>query len=899
MSDDPEKRPVPNLGGVRPGETLGGDRQPRRDAMTWRPAEPNSGREPPKFGSESPMAPPEPRTRTAPPAGGIPPAANPTLAPKWQPAHLNPPGPVHPPMQHRSPPQGPAYPQPGAGPYAAPRTAPPPMQPTAPRTAPPHSQPVSQPQRAAGPPPPDFRGPKSIYRPSDIQEPPARSVVGRAVRYTLLFLLAIILVGAGAIVFLPPTELIRDHVVAEVKAKTGRVLTVGSARLTLVPSLGVNLKNVTLSAPLSMPGEPLLTARGVEVSVALLPLITREVQVERLVLVEPVINLRVDQSGRRSWDFAEAEFLRQPSPIRHAQAAPPRGQEFRKLPTELQDFAKNASTPPKPAGKLGISALSLGDVRISDGILRYGDQRTAARYEVTSVNMRMALKDLGGPLSVKGDLLYQREKLNVDVNIFALRELIEERATRLTARVIGPAFTASYEGEIAGGGAAMDGRMAVKAASASGLARLVQLPLPGLEALGGLGVEGQLKTGPGSVAFSNATFILGDFTANGALSVDIQGGRPQIKTTLKIATLDLDRLAAMKDGFSGAPGPARPAVAAPPPVSPAPAGPSAPAQSIEDLLKRTESEAPQPSGGTAVRGFTKRDGWSQEPIDFAALRMADVDGRFTIGDLVWQQIKVSQTQLALELKGGILKVNIQDAVLYGGRGRGLVNFDARQAEGILGLNISADGVAAATLLKDATGVDVLEGRGRVLVAVTGKGASERDFVGTLAGKAELTMADGAIIGWDANDLLAQMSQLKLPSFDKRAGARTPYSQLAATFQIANGVGRTQDIRFVSPALQAMGTGVVNLVDRNLNLLMKPKVATGNLANVDVPLRIAGNFDAISVVPEVKGSETLKQIGRQVREADVDNAVRGVLGDGPEAQEKAAKAKELLRRFLRP
>ncbi len=708
------------------------------------------------------------------------------------------------------------------------------------------------------------------------------------VRYSLLGVFTLAAAAVAAVLVLPPTELIRNHVIAEVKAKTGRDLAVGSARLTLVPSLGVNLKNVTLSAPPGMAGEPLLMARGVEVNVALLPLITREVQIERLVLVEPVINLRVDPSGRRSWDFAEAEPLRQGQPVRYAQAPAPKGQEFRKLPTELQDFAKNATTPTKLGGRLGVSALSLGNVSINDGRLRYADQRSGRTDEITGINMRVALKDLGGPLSVKGDLVYQREKLTVDANVYALRELIEERATRLTARVQGASLTASYDGEIAGGGSAMDGRLTLKIPSAVAFARLVQLPLPGLDSLGAIGIEGQIKTSPGSVAFSNTAFALGDFTANGNLAVDLQTGRPQIKTVLKIARLDLDRLAGLKvelPQLSAAPGQ--------PPV----AGPGAPAQSIEELLKQPEAGGPRP--GAAVRGFSKREGWSQDGIDLAALRAFDLDGRFSIGELVVQQIKAAQTQLVVDLKGGVLKANIQETTLYGGRGRGLVNLDARQPESVLALNISADGVAAAALLKDIAGVDMIEGRGRLLIAVTSKGVSERDLVGALTGKSEFTVADGAILGWDANELIGQMSQLKVPSFDSKPGARTPYSLLAASFQIANGVGRTQDIRFASPAVQATGSGVVNLVDRNLNLLMKPKIASGNLANIDVPLRIAGNFDAVKVMPEGKSIDTVKQLGRQVRESDVDNVVRGVLGDSPEAQEKAAKAKDLLRRVLRP
>jgi len=113
------------------------------------------------------------------------------------------------------------------------------------------------------------------------------------------------------------------------------------------------------------------------------------------------------------------------------------------------------------------------------------------------------------------------------------------------------------------------------------------------------------------------------------------------------------------------------------------------------------------------------------------------------------------------------------------------------------------------------------------------------------------------------------------------------------------VARTQDLRFESAPVRSTGAGVVNLVDRNLNLLVKARATSGNLANVDVPLRMAGNFDDINVVPELKSSDQLKQLGQRVRDTDIDNAARSLLGDTPEAEKGAAKVKELLKRYIRP
>ena len=175
----------------------------------------------------------------------------------------------------------------------------------------------------------DFRGPRTIYKRAEVSERRRSRGLGSFIVYSLVGLVALVVVGITFLLLAPPTDLIRDRLVAEVKARTGRDLVVaGEARFTFVPSLGIKMKDVSLSAPAGMPGPPLLKAARLEVSVALMPLITREVQIDQLVLVKPVIDLRVDANGRRSWDFAEAEGLRQAVPARYAQASPPRGQEI-------------------------------------------------------------------------------------------------------------------------------------------------------------------------------------------------------------------------------------------------------------------------------------------------------------------------------------------------------------------------------------------------------------------------------------------------------------------------------------------------------------------------------------------------------------------------------------------
>jgi hypothetical protein len=74
------------------------------------------------------------------------------------------------------------------------------------------------------------------------------------------------------------------------------------------------------------------------------------------------------------------------------------------------------------------------------------------------------------------------------------------------------------------------------------------------------------------------------------------------------------------------------------------------------------------------------------------------------------------------------------------------------------------------------------------------------------------------------------------------------------------------------------------------------VAEGNAAepmSVEIPVRIQGPWSKPKLT-----AETIQQLGRQLRSGNVEEAVKGLFGGGPEGEEKAAKAKEMLKRFLK-
>jgi len=127
----------------------------------------------------------------------------------------------------------------------------------------------------------------------------------------------------------------------KVKAATGRDLVIaGPIHLvpSLVPSLAVEDVRFQNAAFGSRPD--MITARRLETTVALLPLLRGEIDIRRIVLVAPDILLETDKSGRGNWEFG---------------ASPP--------PSPAPDSAPSSDA----------AMPSLGALAIQDGVLTYRD----------------------------------------------------------------------------------------------------------------------------------------------------------------------------------------------------------------------------------------------------------------------------------------------------------------------------------------------------------------------------------------------------------------------------------------------------------------------------------------------------------------------------------------------
>jgi len=713
--------------------------------------------------------------------------------------------------------------------------------------------------------------------------------------YVFLLLLALVGGAATYLIVNPPSDLIRQAIAEQVKARTGRDLVVaGPASITFYPGVGVSLQHVALSAPPGMTGN-LLTMQALDISVKAMPLLRREVDIKRLVLTKPVFDLRITKTGKRNWDFAAGESLTRlaqagtaadQEPGVATDASPSSVQGGRQLPTRLRD----------------IKHLQLDDVRIVDGTMRLTDERNGKVQEVKAVNVNLGLKSLQSPLNASGNIAWKGERVDFDGKLSNANTVLEEKPARLTFNASNRHFNAAYDGTVfIKDGADLEGRVTANANSARDFASWLGTALPPAPGFGPLSITGTLLTKGNTTTFSNAKFSLDGATGDGTVSVRTGGARPYVNANLKITELDLNKYLVTGSG-----------VIATQPGATAPGGDAAApgeADQIENLLNNP---------GTKVYGAAQRAGWSSDAFNLTLLNAADADAKLQLGRLMFRDIKVGQSALTVALKNRVMKTSFDDVRLYDGRGTGFMNVDATGGAAVIGANILLDNASAQPLLTDAAGINWLSGKANIALQLAATGTSQLQLVESLNGKSELKFKDGAISGFNVAGAVRGFQHGNLSGLKAAPSEKTDFSEMKATFNITNGVAHNQDLTLVSPLLRVTGAGDIHLPPRTIDYTLKPKLVASlqgqesqdTLSGLEIPVHISGPWSNPKYDADLKGVlsnpdkavETVKELGKRLKGKNAGEIVDELFGskkdDGTSSGESGSNAKDLLNKFLK-
>jgi AsmA protein len=241
-----------------------------------------------------------------------------------------------------------------------------------------------------------------------------------------------------------------------------------------------------------------------------------------------------------------------------------------------------------------------------------------------------------------------------------------------------------------------------------------------------------------------------------------------------------------------------------------------------------------------------------EPIDLSVLKSINGSGTLRVGDLQVKNVKARNVRVSFKAAHGNVDIAPHSADLYGGHVNGAASVNAANRitakESLSSINIQP-------LLKDLAGKDFIEGSGDISLNVATQGATLSAMKKALSGNAHTVLRDGAIKGINiAQSLRTAKAKLGGGDVTQQASAtdKTDFSELSASFKIANGVAHNEDLAAKSPFLRLGGSGDIDVGNSQLNYLLKAAVVStsagqggkeiDSLKGITVPVRVTGSFE---------------------------------------------------------
>jgi AsmA protein len=270
---------------------------------------------------------------------------------------------------------------------------------------------------------------------------------------------------------------------------------------------------------------------------------------------------------------------------------------------------------------------------------------------------------------------------------------------------------------------------------------------------------------------------------------------------------------------------------------------------------RVEFESASPA-----RRSGRDEGWSDEPMELRVLRVFDAAVKLSARELVYGGIRVSPAEVEANLSGGLFSLLLSRSDLYGGPVQGRLVVDAAGRDWRYGLNLQFGRVDARQFLSDAVGFGHIEGRYNATFDLTATGESPLAIVSSLGGTADMSFEDGAIRDISIPSIVRTLSNQTLQGWQEKGSERTEFGSFFAKFRVANGKATTDDIRLTGPLVTMTGRGTADLVGRNLDFRVDPKLILSQQgkgsdkdpAGLGVPIVIRGSWSSPQIYPDIAG-----------------------------------------------
>ncbi|PPR76098.1 MAG: hypothetical protein CFH05_00369 [Alphaproteobacteria bacterium MarineAlpha3_Bin4] len=187
----------------------------------------------------------------------------------------------------------------------------------------------------------------------------------------------------------------KDDITYQVRKAIGREISIhGDIRITVLPVPAFVAKEVSIANPVGATSPNLARFKSIEVRIALGPLLSGQITVETVRLIDPVIELEVLAEGSKTWEF-----------------------NLLAGNTALVPLSTGERPAPESKGAALTPTVVLDNFTIENGTITYRDNTAGTVERISGLNARVVAASLNGPFESAGSMLIRGVPLDFDVDV--------------------------------------------------------------------------------------------------------------------------------------------------------------------------------------------------------------------------------------------------------------------------------------------------------------------------------------------------------------------------------------------------------------------------------------------------------------------------------------------------
>jgi len=776
----------------------------------------------------------------------------------------------------------------------------------------------------------------------------------KTVKYSLI-LLALLAVALLAAPFFIDINHYKGLIIEKAEQATGRRVEISGLHASFFPWVGVRLDDVRIANRQGFSNEDFLQVKSLDVRLALLPLLSKRVEIKRFVLDSPKLLLERGADGAGNWE----DLL-------------PAAKE--KTPT---DGVGGMQAPAAMGGGASLVALSAKSLRMLNGEVHYRDIRSGSDITLSDFGIKVDGVQLDQPVHVQASGKLSGDTFSVKAEVGPLGDLSKFNVERLPlqadiqAKSIAlekftafiPALTGLGAGTLAvdvrieqrpDGLRVTAGTLALHGEHEADVAWKIEMPKPDRLKLDRvvLRVDGekaaeitgsvrgmshqlqyqvrintptlsreqlsawmpdlqvlyaahpapwkQVKLGllaagdTNHVELRDLQLVLNKELVHASGNVRFEAA-PVVRLRIASKSLHLDpwlpqpeKNEVLNQAIHGDPG--------------VQIIPYAYAESARIGQQQTGSRNADTAGARIRQphavNMPANPGTAKEP-DLRFLKSWRVTAGLQVDHLFLHGLDLAYLHATLSGKRGIFTMNPFRFELAGGQVREKASLNVSLYPARWTESVKVRGVQVQPVLKALAGTDMIAGIMQMDTKLGGVGLLPQTATKSLNGTGHVLLRDGMIKGFD---IAGTLRSITAPG--RQGGSRqTDFSQLSGNFKVRNGVASNDDLFMASPLFRLTGYGQVDLVAKNMDYHLKPRLV-GSLAGqgdteaarkgLVIPLRITGPLDAPRVKVEMDIKTLMGNVGNikdilKGGKGGLKGILKGVLQGGPASGNPAPDA----------